>query len=569
MLVPRLLIGLLLVAFCVMGGNAYGERPPLRDAPVVWYEDDRNDVAEPAERDPNITLDYFDGSWAQPRERLTDPVRITWKIGTLFGGQQVPPADNVNALDEVPNSSWFTNRIGLFAMSPERVARGLGNGNGPDRSSPWTIVRAKGEGVSPGFTIEDAKGDRYLIKFDPHGYLYQTTAAGVISGRIFHAAGYNVPDDGVVTFRREDLVLAEGVKMTLLTGKKRLMTEADVDTILSRVDHVATDEWRALCSKILDGKKIGPFKYRGRRKDDPNDHVKHENRRELRGLYVFAAWLNHFDTKQQNTLDMYVSENGKSFVKHHLLDFASTLGASAQGLNPRYGYEYAFDPKAILGRTFTLGLKEDRWRRRVRPDYAEVGYWDDAVFEASKFRPTIPNDAFANVTDRDGYWGAKIAGAFSDEHIRAIVAQGKYHEPGAAEYVSKILIQKRDIVVRYFFDRVAPLDFFVATDDEVRFRDLGEQYGVYPNTQPRYRVRCAAVDEDRKPEGKSKTKWAALDPTAVPLDSGPAREALDASDVARRPFLKLEFQVNRGTGWSSSVTAYMGRRSGQIVAVDR
>ena len=36
----------------------------------------------------------------------------------------VPPAVNVNTLGEVPDSSWFTNRIGARPMTVEEIVRG-------------------------------------------------------------------------------------------------------------------------------------------------------------------------------------------------------------------------------------------------------------------------------------------------------------------------------------------------------------------------------------------------------------------------------------------------------------
>jgi hypothetical protein len=543
--------------------------PPLKDAPVVWYEDDRRDIEKPKEREPSIAWDYFDDSWGWPRERWTDPVRLIRNFGKLFGGDQVKPAANINSLDETPNSTWFNNRIGIYAMTAAEAARGPGDGKGPDRSAKWVVVSAKTAGVSPGFNIRDAKGDVYLIKFDPPGYLNMTTAADVISSRILHAAGYNVPEDAAVTFRREDIVVGEDAKIKV-SGEKRPMTEEDIDAILDNFGKVGDNEWLALSSKFLSGQPVGPFDYRARRKDDPNDKVDHWNRRELRGLYVLAAWLNHFDVKQHNTLDMYVEEDGRRFVKHYLIDFASTLGAAAgiDGPNQRYGYEFGFDVKSITKRIVTLGLSEDNWRKRTRPDLHEVGYFDSTYFDPGGFDPLQPNSAFANTTKRDGYWGAKIVAAFRDEHIDAIVAEGRYRESGATQYIAAVLKSNRDNIARYFFDRVTPLDFFRPTGDAVVFEDLGVNYGVYPGTTPGYRVRCAMVDESRSAKKSSRTDWESFNQTSLTLNAGVASQALAQADTDHR-FLAMEFQLNRGDGWSRTVTAYLAVNSGRIVAIGR
>ena len=47
-------------------------------------------------------------------------------------------AQNVNTIDEVPDSSWFTNRIGSRPMSIEELQRGPVNGPAPD-PSVWTV----------------------------------------------------------------------------------------------------------------------------------------------------------------------------------------------------------------------------------------------------------------------------------------------------------------------------------------------------------------------------------------------------------------------------------------------
>lgn len=551
-------------------GPGYAGRAPLKHGSVVWYADDRSPVPQPAERDPNLLWDHVEDSVVLPRERFTNPVRVIRHIGTIFGGDHVPAAANVNALDEVPNSSWFTNRIGLYPMTPEEVATGPGGGDGPDTSGKWTVVSAKTQGVTPGFTIEDPRGDRYLIKFDPPGFLGLTGGAGVISARILHAAGYNVPEDVAVTFHPNDLVLGDGVTLKISGGGKRHMTQRDLDRIVGAVQRLPNGEILAISSKFLDGVPVGPFDYKGRRDDDPNDRVDHEHRRELRGLKYIAGWINHFDTKQHNSLDMYVSDGaGGGYVKHHLIDFASTLGTGAGGPSRRYGHEYTVDLPAILGRTLTVGLMEDVWRKKERPEgLNEVGYFDVEHFHPDDFEPQQPNSAFANCTDRDAYWATKIIVAFRDEHLRAIAAEAKYPNPGAAEYMSEVLAGRRDKIARHVFARVPPLDFFAATGGTVTFADLAVRYDVYPGTTPAYRVRCAAVEADRSAAEWS--DWTETTEPAIELDAGSARAALAAGGADRYPFVAVQAQVRRDDGdWSDTVTAYVSRVTNRVVAVDR
>jgi len=527
---------------------------PLSDTPIVWWEDDRNDVPAPAPRSPNLIRNQIHTTLVDPVGRNLSPSSLSRRVGSWFGGDHRRPAANVNVLDEVPNSTWFTNRIGFFAMTPEDAARGPGPGGGPDRSGPWTIVSAKTEGVTPGFNVRDARGDRFLIKFDPHGFPGLTTGAGAISARILWAAGYNVPDDVVITFRREDLVLADGV-MIEEAGVERAATVEDLEALLARVDQVAPGEYLAISSRFLAGKPLGPFAYEGRRKDDPNDRVKHEYRRELRGLRLLAAWINHFDTKQHNSLDMWVEEDGRRFVKHHLIDFASTIGSGAQGPIPMEGWEYAFDFPQTMARLFSVGLHEDDWRRLERPEgLDEVGYWGTDRYNPKGFKPLTPNTSFAHMTDRDGYWAAKIISAFRDEHLRAICETAKYRNPEATEYVARVLAERRDIIAREWFARVTPIDFFRTERDRLTALDLGVERGLWP-AGARYRVRHVAVDAHREPTGK-RSDWRELAALEVPLEREPA------------PFRAYEFQVDRGDGWSGSVVAYVSA-SARVVAVER
>jgi hypothetical protein len=559
----RPLLAALAAAFLLAGIAApCGAREPLSDGPVAWYELDDRDIPPPEERDPHLIASTCRAALWRPIDRFFHPGRFVRRAGTIFGGDRVPPAANVNALDEVPSSTWFTNRIGLRPWSPEQVARGPG-GEGPDRSEKWLVIGAKIGGVTPGFRIRDARGDLYLIKFDPPRFPGMTIRAGIVTNRLLHAAGYNVPQDRVVTFTEDDLNIEAGVRCRLPGGGYCVLTREKLYELLGD-PAPDTGAWCALASKFLAGTPVGPFDYKGRRGDDPNDRIAHEHRRELRALRLFSAWLNHFDMKEQNTLDVYVEQDGRRFVRHYLIDFASSLGAGGSGPNPKLGYEYGFDLPAVGGKLLSLGIHDDQWAHLERPDGLwEIGYFDGEAFDPDEWKAYQPNTAFANLAPRDAYWAAKIISAFTRDHIAAAVAEAQYVEPAAADYLIDTLVARRDAIVRKWFDRVPPLDFFTCDGEAVDFRDLGVERGPYAADDARYRARWAAVTAERKTAGW--TPWRSLAETRVPLaTAATAREADE-----RYPFLALDVQVDRGDGWSPSTKVYLDRDNGRVVALDR
>src|SRR3989442_12388804 len=70
-------------------------------------------------------------------------------------------AENVNTMDEVPDSSWFTNRILARPLSVEQIARGPFTGDGPTKAS-WRALRGKAGGPKPATTTREGKQAPYF-----------------------------------------------------------------------------------------------------------------------------------------------------------------------------------------------------------------------------------------------------------------------------------------------------------------------------------------------------------------------------------------------------------------------
>jgi hypothetical protein len=421
-----------------------------------------------------------------------DDAYAGWQMIRGVGDHTWRRAIDVSSMDQVPDSSWFTNRIGFLSIV--EIARGPGLSPGPVPGR-LTVIAGKSDGITPGFQVKDSAGQRYFVKFDPPANPELSSAAEIISTRIFHALGYFVPDTHLGAARREDFTIGDGATIKGVDGKKRPFTPRDLDAVLQRAARRGDGSYRFVASLALEGVPVGPFRYDGTRPDDPNDTVPHEHRRELRGLRVFAAWLNHVDTKPGNSLDTLVHEGPRMIVRHNLLDFGSTLGSG--GVEPmgwRDGYEYAFDKRTTILALVSLGLYVPPWQRIRYPDFPSVGRIDADHFQPQRWKATLPNPAFQNARPDDTFWAARLVMAFTDEAIHSIVRTAQLSDPRAADYLTKVLISRRDAIGRTWLTAVNPIVDPSMTDSAaLTFRNAASDAGVA--TEPaEYRVNWAAYD---------------------------------------------------------------------------
>ncbi|RPJ57262.1 MAG: hypothetical protein EHM24_29640, partial [Acidobacteria bacterium] len=427
------------MAIAVSAMAALPHGPGTRAAGPRFYPDD------PIQADDDRA---FDASGAAPIEgsNIWDFAEHTF----LDRGERNPiPAVNVNTMDEVPDSTWFTNRIGRTPLSPGEIARGPITLEALNVDG-WPIIEGKSQGVTPGYRVVDPSGRRYQIKFDPPSNPEMSSGAEVIGAALYHAAGYNVVEGYIVEIDPERIVIAPEARTVNMAGREKRMTKEDVMLILRRAARQPNGRYRAIASRYAEGKYLGYFKYYGTRPDDPNDIFPHEHRRELRGNRVFAAWLNHDDSRALNSLDMLQGPEGRKFIRHYMFDFGSIMGSSATKAQvPRAGNEYLLEWEPALLTLATLGLYVRPWIWIDYPNVAKsIGRFESARFEPERWKPDYPNPAFENMRADDAFWAARIVARFSDDAIRATVARARYSEPGAAEYVAKTLIERRDKVVR-------------------------------------------------------------------------------------------------------------------------
>jgi hypothetical protein len=532
---------------------ALGATLEARQSRPKFYDDD------PISNEP-ITRNVTKAAHYEPDYFYEFVSNIFWHPGSPVLGQR---AGNINTVDEVPDGPFFMNRAGSIALTPALVARAANAGNGP-APGPWRIISAKSDGVSPGFTIRDGAGKVWYLKFDPPGFRGMATGSEIVGAKLFWALGFHTSEYYIARLVPSNLVITPEAMVTPPGEAKRAMRQADVDWLLRNSDREPDGSYRVVASLAMPGHYVGRILFEGTRTDDPNDIVPHEHRRELRGYFVFAAWLDHVDVKGTNSIVTDVTEGGRSFIRRYLLDFGSILGSAGNKPRERWeGFETFVEPLGeIAKRAVTFGLLIPEWRRMAFYESPAIGRIprDNSSWNPDAWKPHITNAAFRHIRADDKFWAARKVAFITEEMVRAAVAEGQFGDAAAEEALVKMIMERRARILATYLPAVNPIvEPALDGQGQLTFRNIAVDTGVAP------------------PSAGYRAAWSTFDNTtgsATPVGvTSSAGTALSAPKIPVTEFLKVEVTAVRPpvSSWEVPVTLYFRNRGGtwKLVGLER
>lgn len=470
-------------------------------------------------------------------------------------------AVNVNTLDEVPDSSWFTNRIVHRVLADDELARGP-NSLTHLPAAGWTVIAGKNTGLQPGFrAVITGAADRhvYQIEFDPPGNPELATGAEMIGTLLYHALGYHVVENYVVHVDPATITIDPGATYRDRDGRRQPFTRDTLERVLWQAARGRDGRYRALASRFAKGTPVGQFRYYGRRWDDPNDIYLHEHRRELRAARVFAAWVNHDDSRANNTLDMLEGDGGYQAIRHYMFDFGSIMGSGTVAPDSaRSGHGYLIDGATAWRVLRTFGLWAPAWaRREIARYHPSAGPFSADGFTPQDWKAEYPNAAFLNMRPDDAFWGARRVVAFTDAQLRVIVQQARYTDRAASEQILAALMRRRDRVAQAWLPGVTPLVSPALADGRLQFANAA--FDAHVATAPdHYVVQWQRFDN------ATGTHDAVGEPLAVTEPDAPL-----PAELARAPFVAARVHAVHAEyrHWTTPVTFYFRREGSQWTPV--
>jgi hypothetical protein len=444
------------LAGCTYRPARFYDRPPVTDAR------DTHPTPMPAFR-------WVPESVYLSEVYLHRPIRGTLDLEAIL------PAGDVNSMDEVASSSWFAARnveIGAMARGPE--------GPGPPRP-PFTVLSDDARAVaSSGFSVSDARGQRYEMLIDPPDRPEMRTGAAAIAARLVWALGFNTPIVYVTSVQPEHFWRSEA-------------GTPDVPAMLKSGAPAVLGSYRVAALAMPPSVWIGSALESGIRADDPNDVVPHEDRRTLRSLKVFASWLSLSGLGPFKTMDRYVGAPGEGHVVHFLTGLDDALGADdivrVTDLPPGEG------GGAPLFRLITLGLAPNRARRPTQVEIPALGQLEPDV-DPRAYGPSTPYEPADRLTPGDSYWAAKRIAALSTAHIALAIEGAKIGDYRARQAIQHALEARRERVIRHWFERVTPVELTKLEGTRLELRDLAIHHGVERAETTDYYVDFLTSDGD-------------------------------------------------------------------------
>jgi hypothetical protein len=305
---------------------------------------------------------------------------------------------------------------------------------------------------------------KFLVKVDDPREGEKASGATAIATRLYHAAGWWSACDTVIYIDRSWLKLKPGLTYADNGHVKRPFDEPKLDQLLENAQRRGS-QIRVLASRWLPGRTIGPFTYQGTRDDDPNDVVPHEDRRDLRGARLIAAWLGHFDSREQNTMTTWAAvdrenkESSPGHTIHWYLDLGDCFGShwEIEAMNRRIGHSYYFDAGDIAVDFLTFGMVTRPWDDPVPNRELPMFDYFRPDFDPDAWKGGYPNPAFARMTEHDAAWAARIISRFDDDLLAVAVAQGDYSDPKASAFLTQTLAARRDRIQKRYFAKLSPL----------------------------------------------------------------------------------------------------------------
>ena len=404
---------------------------------------------------------------------------------------------DVNALDEVPPSTWYDPEL------VKRAPSGAANASAP--TFPLIALDESPTTSPDALVVGDAKGVRYELLTDPPDKPGLLTAAEVLGSLLLRTLGLRAPRAWIVGVP-ESTLSSDGAQ-----ANKRL------GVWLARKAALVGGSRRVSATLWPPGIDVGIASDFSLRRDDPNDRVEHANRRTLRAMKIFAHWMGWTAFGVRSTRDVYIGKPGEGHLVHFLTGTSRAFGTQdLQDLPQRD--EGAGSLWWHLG---TFGLAPIKTTPAKLGAFPSLGYLAGTLVPGD-FSVSPPYSPFVRLTPGDEYWAGKRLIDAGEDAIRIGVEAAELPDDAAA-HLEKVLKQRRRSLIAHAMAAVTPLDLAANAGRTVWFKDRAIAAGVARREGTYYEV--SYLDQGGTELAPTRSFWSAGEISVVPLpdsfDAGP------------------------------------------------